>query len=119
MRLHDLGVRSTATEIAIPHIGARYASEAREMIAAAQRSPFGTPLILLALCLVSLGVHHQWITPSPLSYGDWPLISNDQVVHWFPWPSVWSSESGFGTKNFAGIYQYPIEAVAGGFAQLG
>ena len=54
----------------------------------------------------------------PLAAGDWPLIPKEQLHAWFPWPTVWWPEVGFGLKNFSGVYEVPIEAI-GALLSLG
>ncbi len=67
--------------------------------------------VLLGLTAVGLLLHHTWLTALPLSAGDWGWISPDRAASWFPWPTVWDSTSGFGLKNFAGLYQHPAAAL--------
>src|SRR5438309_6315143 len=69
-----------------------------------------------ALSVLGLLVHHQWLTSLPLAAGDWQWMPAEQLRTWFPSATVWWPEMGFGLKNFGGIYELPVEAVAGLFA---
>lgn len=74
---------------------------------------------LVLVALLGLILYHRWLTTVPLTSGDWPWVPTDQMRSWFPLPSVWWPEMGFGLKNFSGLYEAPIETVAGVLAWAG
>ncbi len=77
------------------------------------------PAWLVGIAAFGLLTYHSWLTTLPLSAGDWPWIASDQLHRWFPWPTVWDPEVGFGFKNFSGVYEVPIEAISGALSRLG
>src|SRR2546428_4287583 len=74
---------------------------------------------LMLLGLLGLVLYHRWLTTAPLASGDWPWMPTGQMRSWFPLPPVWWPEMGFGLKNFSGLYEAPIEAMAGALAWVG
>jgi FkbM family methyltransferase len=74
---------------------------------------------VLGLSILGLLVYNRWLTTTPLSAGDWTWQSPGRLQLWWPWPPVWDPTYGFGLKNFAQSYEFPIFAVAGFLTHLG
>jgi tetratricopeptide (TPR) repeat protein len=75
---------------------------------------------LVVLALVGLGIRHAWLSPQPLSAGDWHWPDNAVLASYSPWPSVWDSSLGLGGENrFSAAFRFPVYALAGLFAVLG
>lgn len=90
----------------------------RVRLARSFRVPASLPYVLL-LAALGLMIHSRWLTISSLAAGDWSVATPDQLRAWFPWPTVWEPSTGFGLRNFAGIYEFPLLAIAGLLGKLG
>lgn len=77
------------------------------------------PWIPVSLVVAGLLVHYQWLTTTPLTAGDWSWASDEKLRTWFPWPTVWDPTTGFGVKDFAGSYVFPVEAALGLLRNVG
>lgn len=76
--------------------------------------------MVVVLALVGLGIRHAWLSPQPLSAGDWHWPDNPVLANYSPWPAVWDSSLGLGGENrFSAAFRFPIYAVVGLFAVLG
>jgi tetratricopeptide (TPR) repeat protein len=76
--------------------------------------------MVVVLALFGLGIRHAWLSPQPLSAGDWHWPDNPVLANYSPWPSVWDSSLGLGGENrFSAVFRFPIYAITGLFAVLG
>src|ERR1039457_6903184 len=76
--------------------------------------------MVVVLALFGLGIRHAWLSPQPLSAGDWHWPDNPVLASYSPWPSVWDSSLGLGGENrFSAVFRFPIYAITGLFAVLG
>jgi tetratricopeptide (TPR) repeat protein len=76
--------------------------------------------MVVVLALVGLGIRHAWLSPQPLSAGDWHWPDNPVLANYSPWPTVWDSSLGLGGENrFSAAFRFPIYAITGLFAVLG
>ena len=76
--------------------------------------------MVVVLALVGLGIRHAWLSPQPLSAGDWHWPDNPVLANYSPWPSVWDSSLGLGGENrFSAAFRFPIYAIVGLFSVLG
>jgi hypothetical protein len=76
-------------------------------------------VIVAALGLLGLALYRLWFSDIPLTAGDWTYVSPGTIHEWFPWPPIWNNSIGFGSKQFYGAFEFPMQAVAGFLAVLG
>ncbi len=75
---------------------------------------------VVVLALVGLGIRHAWLSPQPLSSGDWHWPDNPVLANYSPWPVVWDSSLGLGGENrFSAVFRFPVYAISGLLAVLG
>lgn len=75
---------------------------------------------VVALAIIGLGIRHAWLSPQPLSAGDWHWPDNPVLASYSPWPSVWDASLGLGGENrFSAAFRFPVYAISGFLAVLG
>ena len=75
---------------------------------------------VVVLGLIGLGIRHAWLSPQPLSAGDWHWPDNPVLANYSPWPGVWDSSLGLGGENrFSAAFRFPVYAVSGLLAVIG
>lgn len=70
---------------------------------------------LLALVI---GVHHTYLSASPLNSQDWGWYTAEGAQRLGPWPTMWDPTASFGTPNLASLNNAPVQAVIGVLSQL-
>ncbi|MFZ0130226.1 MAG: tetratricopeptide repeat protein [Candidatus Dormiibacterota bacterium] len=72
------------------------------------------------LAVVGIGIRHAWLSPLPLSAGDWHWPDNQVLTSYSPWPSVWDGSLGLGGENrFSAAFRFPVLAASGLLSAIG